>query len=479
MTVDQWATLLPLHRDGQLFRHAFEDCAHWWALAHHCLAALKEIHQLQLVHLDIKGDNVCIPLGPADFDPDAPDIPLFPVFRQLALIDFAFSLVSRESLTAPLPIGWQREYDYQSPRLLKALEDGHDGDLRPRASSIGVATSTASRRCSSATCRTRRCCTSRNGDRLDQRALRSGEGADPDAARAPRSRRAAGASAPGADRRHRRPVAGERPRAVVGYRVDVRARLQRRALRADPAHAADPARGPAARVRFAAQPRADARAGPVRRAARDRRAADGHEANRRPSAAARAQARPLRGARRRDDACARRGGRAGDFPRRHPRLAGRGTGMARRPAAADRIPRRRLPTPGKRAAPAAPETTTAQEPEAPPSAPRLPLRSPPVRRPPPPTRRPARRRRRSAPSGATTPPWPAARDARVRGPATRCDDRFGGPATRRDARGRRPATRCDDRVSGPAARRDDGHDGRAVRLGACAAGESQGGGAGP
>ncbi len=130
VTVDQWATLLPLHRDGHVYRHAFEDCAHWWALAHYCLAALKEIHQLQLVHLDIKGDNVCIPFGPASFDPQAGGETLYPLFGELALIDFAFSLVSGESLTVALPIGWQRDYDYQSPRLLQALVEGQDGDLR-------------------------------------------------------------------------------------------------------------------------------------------------------------------------------------------------------------------------------------------------------------------------------------------------------------------------------------------------------------
>ncbi|HZW72777.1 MAG TPA: hypothetical protein VFF43_04490, partial [Caldimonas sp.] len=36
VTVDQWATLLPVSRDGRVARHVFEDCAHWWALAHHC-----------------------------------------------------------------------------------------------------------------------------------------------------------------------------------------------------------------------------------------------------------------------------------------------------------------------------------------------------------------------------------------------------------------------------------------------------------
>ena len=52
------------------------------------------------------------------------------MFQQFALIDFAFALVSKESLTTPLPIGWQKEYDYQSPRLLAALETGRNGDLQ-------------------------------------------------------------------------------------------------------------------------------------------------------------------------------------------------------------------------------------------------------------------------------------------------------------------------------------------------------------
>ena len=130
VTVDQWATLLPVARDGRVYRHVFEDCAHWWALAHHCLLALDAIHPLELVHLDIKGDNVCIPYAPADFDPDSSNLRVQPMFANLALIDFAFALISRESLTTPLPIGWQKDYDYQSPRLLAALEAGRNGDLQ-------------------------------------------------------------------------------------------------------------------------------------------------------------------------------------------------------------------------------------------------------------------------------------------------------------------------------------------------------------
>jgi len=131
VTIDHWATLLPVHRDGETRSHVFEDCAHWWALARHSLAALDAIHELQLVHLDLKADNVCIPVGPADFDPDAPGARLYPEFERIALIDFAFSLVSGERLDSALPIARQTEYDYQSPRLLAALEEGSRGNLWP------------------------------------------------------------------------------------------------------------------------------------------------------------------------------------------------------------------------------------------------------------------------------------------------------------------------------------------------------------
>lgn len=131
VTVDHWATLLPVQRDGRTLRHVFEDCAHWWALARHLLLALDAIHELRLVHLDLKADNVCIPASPPDFDPAVPGQPLQLRFGQLALIDFAFSLVCGDPLATALPLARQPDYDYQSPRLLAALQASRNGDLRP------------------------------------------------------------------------------------------------------------------------------------------------------------------------------------------------------------------------------------------------------------------------------------------------------------------------------------------------------------
>ena len=130
VTVDHWATLLPLERDGVLLKNMFEDCAHWWALARHVMIALDAIHELRLVHLDLKADNVCIPVGPIGFDPrESGERSLHPRFDDLTLIDFAFSLVSGERLKSALPIAAQPDYEYQSPRLLQALEVGRSGDL--------------------------------------------------------------------------------------------------------------------------------------------------------------------------------------------------------------------------------------------------------------------------------------------------------------------------------------------------------------
>ncbi len=130
-TVEQWATLVPLRRGDTPLRNVFEDCAHWWSLVRHCLLALDAVHSLGFVHLELKADNVCIPWAPAGAGRPLLGQPLRPRFKGLALIDVAFSLLPEVDYVRPLPLLRQPAYDYQSPRLLHALEEGRRGNLGP------------------------------------------------------------------------------------------------------------------------------------------------------------------------------------------------------------------------------------------------------------------------------------------------------------------------------------------------------------
>ena len=122
---------MPLRRGDVALRSVFEDCAHWWSLAKQCLVALDALHSLGFVHLDFKPDNVCVPWAPAGAGRPVQGQPLVPRFRGLALIDVAFSLLPEVDLIEPLPLLRQPGYEYQSPRLLHALEEGRRGNLAP------------------------------------------------------------------------------------------------------------------------------------------------------------------------------------------------------------------------------------------------------------------------------------------------------------------------------------------------------------
>jgi len=128
-TLDQWATLVPLRRGETTLRNVFDDCANWWALARQCMLALDALHALGFVHLDLKPDNVCIPWAPAGAGHPRAGQPLAPRVKALALIDVAFSLVPEVDLPGPLPLLREPDYEYQSPRLLHALEEGRRGSL--------------------------------------------------------------------------------------------------------------------------------------------------------------------------------------------------------------------------------------------------------------------------------------------------------------------------------------------------------------
>src|SRR5437763_637022 len=52
-------------------------------------------------------------------------------FDALALIDFAFCAIHGEASPAPLPLLHETQHEYQSPRLVEALEAGRRGDLGP------------------------------------------------------------------------------------------------------------------------------------------------------------------------------------------------------------------------------------------------------------------------------------------------------------------------------------------------------------
>ncbi len=128
-TLDQWATLVPLRRGETTLRNVFEDCANWWQLARQCMVALDALHALGFVHLELKADNVCIPWAPAGAGRPLAGQPLAPRIKALTLIDVAFSLVPEVDLPGPLPLLKQPAYEYQSPRLLHALETGRRGSL--------------------------------------------------------------------------------------------------------------------------------------------------------------------------------------------------------------------------------------------------------------------------------------------------------------------------------------------------------------
>ena len=91
----------------------------------------RRIHELQLVHLDLKADNVCIPLGPAGLRPACGGRSAAPALHAGHADRLRVLAGLGENLATALPIARQGEYHYQSPRLLRALEAGRRGDLQP------------------------------------------------------------------------------------------------------------------------------------------------------------------------------------------------------------------------------------------------------------------------------------------------------------------------------------------------------------
>lgn len=123
-------------RDGHRLAHLFLDCGHWFSLARWLLAALDEVHALGFVHIDLKGDNFCLPAQSVGEAADGYPERVRLRWDELRLIDVAFSVwENRVPLPAnmPLPIGESTEFRYQSGQLLAALQAGNSPpfDLGP------------------------------------------------------------------------------------------------------------------------------------------------------------------------------------------------------------------------------------------------------------------------------------------------------------------------------------------------------------
>ena len=132
---DQWQQV-PVARDGHRLAHPFLDCGHWFGLARWLLAALEEVHALGFVHVDLKGDNFCLPARSEGVAADGYPERVRLQWGELRLIDFAFSVwEDRARLPGhmPLPIGENAEFCYQSKQLLAALAAGNSPapDLGP------------------------------------------------------------------------------------------------------------------------------------------------------------------------------------------------------------------------------------------------------------------------------------------------------------------------------------------------------------
>jgi hypothetical protein len=122
---------LPVTRADRRVAHVFHDCAHWFALARYGLAALRDINDAGVLHLDVKPDNICIPTEPPIYGPRSGsalrvDLP------RLRLIDFAFSLWENKlPLGRALGMGIYEATEYQSRQLRNAIVAGEGGDLEP------------------------------------------------------------------------------------------------------------------------------------------------------------------------------------------------------------------------------------------------------------------------------------------------------------------------------------------------------------
>ena len=118
ITIGDWLRVRPCFDDGTTLSHPFQRTKDFLRLIRACLVALEEIHRHQVVHCDIKDDNICLPYAPCPYREGEP---IRLDFDGLRLIDFAFAITPNQRLVQPLPI--EPNAPYQSIQLKTAIRE--------------------------------------------------------------------------------------------------------------------------------------------------------------------------------------------------------------------------------------------------------------------------------------------------------------------------------------------------------------------
>jgi serine/threonine protein kinase len=121
ISLAHWLRTKPtLAASQKTLKHPFEAVGSFLNLSKFCLIALKGMHQMGVVHANLRPDNICIPYAPYPYEFDT-ELKLD--YEGLTLIDFMFSISNTLKLSRPLPISIATTSSPQSSQMLHALAE--------------------------------------------------------------------------------------------------------------------------------------------------------------------------------------------------------------------------------------------------------------------------------------------------------------------------------------------------------------------